>query len=362
MTAEEKKEALNKASAQAERTQKKSIGIQIRDYITNVLNGMAWGLFSSLLIGLIIRQIGGLTGIDILVTIGDFAQKLMGPAIGVGVAYALKAPNLVIMSCASVGALGAGSIVFNGAEATIRTGEPFGAFVAALVAAEIGRRIAGKTKVDIVLVPFVTIIAGGLTGLFISPVMAALMKGLGEVINRATELQPIPMGIIVSVLMGMILTLPISSAALAISLNLSGLAAGAATIGCSANMIGFAVASFKENGVGGFIAQGIGTSMLQVPNIIKKPIIWLPAIISSAILGPISTAVLGLTSNASGAGMGTSGLVGQFAMVEVMGSSPEVLLQIFIMNFLAPGILAWAISKFMRKKGWIKTGDMLLSN
>ena len=334
----------------------------VRDYITNVLNGMAWGLFSSLLIGLIIKQIGSLAGLEILVTIGNYAEKLMGPAIGVGVAYALKAPNLVIMSCASVGAIGAGSVVFSGATATIQTGEPFGAFVAALVAAELGRRVAGNTKVYIVLVPLVTILAGGLTGIFISPVMASFMNGLGALINKATELQPIPMGIIVSVLMGMILTLPISSAALAISLNLSGLAAGAATIGCSANMIGFAVASFKDNGIGGFIAQGIGTSMLQVPNIIKKPIIWIPAIVASAVLGPISTAVLGLTSNASGAGMGTSGLVGQFAMMEVMGTSPMVLLQIFIMNFLAPGLIAWAVCKFMRIKGWIRDGDMLLSN
>ncbi len=334
----------------------------VRDYITNVLNGMAWGLFSSLLIGLIIKQIGMLTGFEILVTIGNIAQKIMGPAIGVGVAYALKSPNLVVMSCASVGAIGAGTVVLTGAVASIQTGEPFGAFVAALIGAELGRLVAGKTKVDIVIVPLTTILTGGLAGIFISPIMSSFMNSLGALINRATELQPIPMGIVISILMGMILTLPISSAALAISLNLSGLAAGAATIGCSANMIGFAVASFHDNGVGGLIAQGLGTSMLQVPNIIKKPIIWLPAIVSSAVLGPISTAVLGLTSNASGAGMGTSGLVGQFAMIEVMGTSGVVLLQIFLMNFLAPGILAWGICKFMRVKGWISSGDMKLSN
>jgi uncharacterized membrane protein len=339
----------------------KTSASKVRDYIVNVLNGMAWGLFSSLLIGLIIRQIGTIVGNDLLIHFGNVAQRLMGPAIAVGVAYAVKAPNLGIMSAVAVGALGAGSVVFDGATATLVTGEPVGAFVAALAAAEASKLVAGKTKVDIVIVPFVTIAVGGLVAHFISPAMSSMMTSLGEVINRATELQPIPMGIIVSTLMGIILTLPISSAALSISLGLSGIAAGAATVGCCANMIGFAVASFRENGIGGFIAQGIGTSMLQVPNIVKNPLIWIPAILSSAILGPISSAVLGMTSNAQGAGMGTSGLVGQFAMIEVMGSSPEVLLQIALMHFILPGVLSLLFSEIMRKKGWIKPGDMKLS-
>lgn len=236
-----------------------------------------------------------------------------------------------------------------------------GAFVAGLVAAEAAKLVAGKTKVDIVIVPMVTIIVGGLVGYFISPIMVSFMTGLGAIINRATELHPVPMGIIVSVLMGMILTLPISSAALSISLGLEGIAAGAATVGCCANMIGFAVASFRENGLGGFIAQAIGTSMLQVPNIAKNVKIWIPAIVASAILGPISSAVLAMTSNSQGAGMGTSGLVGQFAMIEVMGSSPEVLAQIGLMHFILPGLIALVVSEFMRKKGWIKAGDMKLS-
>ncbi len=332
----------------------------IRDYFIKVLNGMAWGLFSSLLIGLIIRQIGMLTGISQLVTFGSVAQRMMGPAIGVGVAYALKAPALVIMSCVAVGAIGAGALSFNGAVAAIGIGEPVGAFAAALLAAEGGRRIAGKTKVDIVIVPFVTILIGGVAALVVSPVMTRLMTTLGSLINTATELQPIPMGIIVSVVMGIVLTLPVSSAALAISLGLSGLAAGAATVGCAANMIGFAIASFPDNGVGGTIAQGLGTSMLQIPNIIRKPVIWLPAIIASAILGPISTAVLGMTSNASGAGMGTSGLVGQFAMTEVMGTSPSVLLQIALMHFVLPGIIAGVSAMIMRRRGLIQAGDMKL--
>lgn len=332
----------------------------IRDYIIKVLNGMAWGLFSSLLIGLIIKQIGMLAGLDFLVQIGTLAQLLMGPAIGVGVAYVLKSPALVVMSCAAVGAIGGGSFTMTDAGMVAGVGEPMGAFFAALIAAEVGRRIAGKTAVDIVLVPLVTIIVGGLIGLTLSPVLAAFLTAIGALINAATELHPIPMGIVLAVVMGMILTLPISSAAIAIALNLSGLAAGAATVGCCANMIGFAIMSYRENGPGGLIAQGIGTSMLQVPNIIKNPFIWIPPIVASAILGPISTAVLGMTSNASGAGMGTSGFVGQFAMIEVMGSSPEVLGQIAVMHFVLPGLISWLLYKAMYKKGLIKAGDLTL--
>jgi uncharacterized membrane protein len=177
-------------------------------------------------------------------------------------------------------------------------------------------------------------------------------------INYATELQPVPMGILVSIAMGMILTLPISSAALAISLKLSGLAAGAATVGCCAQMVGFAVASYRENKIGGLIAQGLGTSMLQVPNIIKNPLIWVPPTLASAILGPIASAVFKMRNTAAGAGMGTSGLVGQFATIEAMGTSSLPL--ILILHIVAPAILTLIISEFMRKKGWIKYGDMRL--
>lgn len=335
--------------------------IKIRDYITKVLNGMALGLFSSLLIGLIIKQIGVLSGFDFLIKVGDIAQRMMGPAIGVGVAYIIGAPALVVMSSVAVGAIGAGSLGLNETGIFISgIGEPVGAFVAALLAAELGRLVAGKTKLDIVLVPITTIVFGALVGYFVSPVMSQVMNGLGQVINKATELSPIPMGIVVSVLMGIILTLPISSAAIAISLNLSGLAAGAATVGCCANMIGFAIASFKDNGFGGLIAQGIGTSMLQMPNIIKKPVIWLPAILASAILGPLSTTIFQMTSNAQGAGMGTSGLVGQFATIAVMGDSQEVLMKIALLHFILPGIISLLTANFLRKKGMIKPGDMKL--
>jgi len=184
------------------------------------------------------------------------------------------------------------------------------------------------------------------------------MTALGQMINYATELQPVPMGILVSTLMGMILTLPISSAALAISLKLDGLAAGSATVGCCAQMIGFAVASYRENKLGGLIAQGLGTSMLQVPNIVKNPLIWIPPTVASAVLGPVASAVLKMKNNAVGAGMGTSGLVGQFATIETMGTS--VLPQILVLHFLAPAAITLLVSEYMRKKGWIKFGDMKL--
>ena len=332
----------------------------LEEYLVRVFNGMAWGLFSSLLIGLIIKQLGTLIGNDLLINFGNVAQKLMGPAIGAGVAYSVGASPLGIFSSVVVGAIGAGSISFDGATAIINTGEPVGAFVSALAAAEISKLIQGKTKVDIVLVPITTIIVGGLVGNYIAPYISAFMNYIGNFINMATELHPIPMGIIVSVTMGIILTLPISSAALAISLNLSGLAAGASVVGCCANMVGFAVASYKENGLGGLIAQGIGTSMLQMPNIIKNPLIWLPAIIASAILGPISSAVLKMQNNAIGAGMGTSGLVGQFAAIDVMGASPIVLITILLMHFILPGLIAYGVSEWMRNKGLIKPGDMKL--
>lgn len=337
---------------------KKGNGIQ--DYFVRVLNGMALGLFSSLLIGLIIKQIGTLFGLPILISFGNIAQKLMGPAIGAGVAHSVGASPLGIFASVVAGTIGAGSISFDGATAIISTGEPVGAFIAALAGAEFSKLISGKTKLDIVLVPSTTIIVGGLIGNYVAPYISRLMTYIGSFINMATELHPIPMGIIVSVIMGIVLTLPISSAALAISLKLSGLAAGAATVGCAANMIGFAVASYRENGPGGFIAQGIGTSMLQIPNIIKNPLIWIPAIVASAILGPLSSFVFKMTSNSIGAGMGTSGLVGQFAMVDTMGANPRTFLLIIFMHFILPGFISFGVSEWMRKKGLIKRGDMKL--
>lgn len=338
--------------------------MKVRQYLTKTLNGMALGLFASLIIGLILKQIGDLTGISTLVTFGGIAQVLMGPAIGAAVAYSVGASPLGIFASIVSGAIGAGSIKSGEAgQMLIGIGEPMGAFIAALVAAEFSKVIAGKTKVDIVLVPALTIIVGGLVGLTLSPVIAGFMKAIGAVINTATVMQPIPMGIIIAVIMGMVLTLPISSAALAISLGLSGIAAGASLVGCAAQMIGFATISYRENGIGGAIAQGLGTSMLQVPNIIKNPKIWIPPIVASAILGPISTTLLKMESNSIGAGMGTSGLVGQFGAYAAMGEkvgTPQFLLMVGIMHFLLPAVISLAVSEWMRKKNWIKKDDLKL--
>ncbi|MEJ8554665.1 PTS transporter subunit IIC [Tepidibacter sp. Z1-5] len=332
----------------------------MREYLTKTLNGMALGLFSSLIIGLILKQIGDISGFEDVVLFGKIAQYMMGPAIGAGVAYSLGAPPLVIFASLITGAIGAGTVNIVDGVASLRIGDPVGAFVASLIAAEIGRLISGKTSIDIVLIPAMVILVGGFVGIFIAPILSSMMSGLGSFINKATELKPIPMGIIVSVTMGIILTLPISSAALSIALGLNGLAAGAALVGCCCQMIGFAVASYRENKVGGLISQGLGTSMLQVPNLIKNPLIWLPPIITSAILGPLSTTLFHMKTNSIGAGMGTSGLVGQISTIAVMGKS--AMLSIIILHFVLPAVITLIISEFMRNKGYIRDEDMKLGN
>ena len=336
-----------------------------REYITKALNGMALGLFASLIIGLILKQIGDFTGLEKLIDLGRVAQFMMGPAIGAAVAHSLGAPPLGIFASLVAGTIGAGTIAQGeGGAFIVSIGEPAGSFIAALIAGEFSKLISGKTKVDIVLVPAATIIVGGLVGVFISPVIAGIMRELGEVINRATKLQPIPMGIIIASLMGMILTLPISSAALAISLGLNGLAAGASVVGCSAQMIGFAIASYRENGIGGLVAQGLGTSMLQVPNIIKNPLIWIPPTLTSIILGPLSTYVFKMENNSIGAGMGTSGLVGQFGTVAAMSDKApisRIFISMGLLHFILPAVLTLIISEYMRKKGYIKYGDMKIN-
>lgn len=338
------------------------------------LTGMAWGLFSTLIIGLIIEQIGKLVGDclvgNTLIMFGKICSILTGAGIGVGVAIKYKSSNFVTLSAAGAGLIGAyaskiitGSIFVNGSIVLSGPGEPLGAFLASFVGVTFGNLVSGKTKVDIIVVPLVTIILGGAVGLLVGPSISSMMNALGNLINWSVEKQPFVMGILVSIIMGMILTLPISSAALAIILNLSGLAAGAATVGCSANMIGFAVASYKENKVSGLLSQGLGTSMLQVPNIMKKPIIWLPAIVASAILGPLSTMVFKMTNNSSGAGMGTSGLVGQFMTWQTMSGVENhltLLIKILLLHFILPGLIAYVVSFIMRKKGIIKEGDMKL--
>ncbi|MBR4860735.1 MAG: PTS sugar transporter subunit IIC, partial [Firmicutes bacterium] len=256
-----------------------------------------------------------------------------------------------------------GSVLVEGAIVLAGPGEPLGAFLAAYLGMELGLKVSGKTKVDILVTPLAVIGAGSVVGLILGPPISQFMSALGAMINWGTEQQPFLMGIIVSVLMGMILTLPISSAALGVILNLGGLAAGAATVGCCCNMVGFAVASYRENKMGGLIAQGIGTSMLQVPNIMRKPVIWIPAIVSSAVLGPVSTMLLHMTNNATGSGMGTAGLVGQIMTWQTMtATEPQavVLIKILAVQIILPAVITLLVSEFMRKKGWIKYGDMKL--
>ena len=337
------------------------------------LSGMATGLFATLIIGTIIQQIGSLIGGsigDTVFIIGKMAAAVTGAGIGCGVAYRFKEPPLVVLSAAVAGMVGAfaskitaGTVFVDGVVHLAGPGEPLGAFLAAYIAIEAGHLVSGKTKVDILVTPFCGILAGSAVGLILGPPISAFMVWIGSLINWGTEQQPLLMGIIVSVLMGIILTLPISSAALGIILDLNGLAAGAAVVGCCCNMVGFAVASFRENKIGGLLAQGLGTSMLQIGNIMRKPVIWLPAIIASAILGPISTVVLGMTCNATGSGMGSAGLVGQIMTFQTMTATlppAVVLVQIMLMHFVLPAVIAFAVSEIMRKKGIIKDGDMKL--
>ena len=339
------------------------------------LSGMALGLFSTLIIGTILKQAADLIGGDFGYYLSIFAvmaQRLTGAGIGIGVAYKYKSSTYVTLSAAAAGMIGAyataiisGSILSDGALVYSGPGDPLSAFIAALAGIAVGSLPAGKTKLDLLITPAVTIIAGGAVGIIVGPPVSTIMTRLGDIINWGTVQQPLIMGIVVSVIMGMVLTLPISSAALGIILGLSGPAAGAATIGCCCQMIGFAVASFRENGVGGLLAQGIGTSMLQVPNIIRHPQIWIPEILSSAILGPIAIShFVGMTNNATGSGMGTSGLVGQIMTWQTMTAveSPVlVLIKIFLFHFILPGLLTLVFSEAMRKKNWIKSGDMKLS-
>ncbi|MBP5275494.1 MAG: PTS sugar transporter subunit IIC [Lachnospiraceae bacterium] len=344
----------------------------LKEFFIDGLSGMATGLFATLIIGTIIIQfsliIPGAVGNYVLLA-GKVAQMLTGAGVGCGVAVKLKAKPLTVLSAAVAGMIGAfaskilaGTVLVDGAMTLVGPGEPLGAFLAAISAVYLGKVVAGKTKLDILVTPLCLITAGAAVGLVLGPPISGFMTFVGDMIKYGTQQAPFLMGIIVSVLMGIALTLPISSAAIAVILGLSGIAAGAATVGCCANMVGFAIASFKDNKWNGLFAQGLGTSMLQMPNIVKKPIIWIPAIVASAILGPISTMVFGFENNPTGAGMGTAGLVGPINAFQVMteNGSPVwlVLIEIALLCFILPGVISWLVSLLMRKLGWIKDGDM----
>ncbi|MCL2508716.1 MAG: PTS sugar transporter subunit IIC [Oscillospiraceae bacterium] len=338
------------------------------------LSGMTLGLFCTLIIGTILAQVGTLFGGaagGYIASAAGIAKSLMGAGIGVGVAYKFKRSPLVTASCAVAGMVGAfaariiaGTVIVDGAVSLIGPGEPLGAFVAAFVAAEVGNLVAGKTKIDILLTPLVTIGSGAAVGLLVGPTISKLMASLGNLINLGAGQQPLLMGVIVAVIMGIILTGPISSAAISVILGLSGIAAGAAVAGCCAQMIGFAVISFRDNKFGGLVAQGLGTSMLQMPNIIKKPLIWIPPIVASAITGPISAGILGMTCNATGAGMGTSGIIGPLMSYQEMRAAGMgagvVIAQIVAVHVVLPAVLSYVVYALMRRKGIIKDGDMKL--
>ena len=324
-----------------------------KKYFVDALSHMAYGLFCSLILGLIIGQIAKIPGLAFLNFISEALSStspLVGACIGLAIANGFQCSPLVVISSAVTGALG------------YQFGGPVGAYLAVVVGAKAGMLVSKKTAVDIILTPLVTVIAGGLVAKYCCSPINDFMLYLGSLINEATKLSPFMMGITVSVLVGCALTLPISSVAICVMLGIDGLAAGAATAGCCAQMVGFAVISFKDNGMGGLISQGVGTSMLQIGNIVRKPLIWLAPTLAAAILGPVSTMVFKMTNTALGAGMGTSGLVGPLATYAAMSgtgiASGILILEIVTLHFVAPAIIALAIHALMSKLGLVKPGDM----
>lgn len=346
-------------------------------YLIDALGGMAQGLFASLLVGTIVKTLGqvllklGTNPLfQFLIDAGNFASSgpIVGAAMAVAIGYSLKAPALVLFSLAAVGSA---SNQLGGA------GGPLSVLVIAVIACELGTLVSKKTKVDILVTPLVTLLSGCLLAVLTAKWIGLGASSVGNLIMWATQLHPFVMGIIVSVVVGIVLTLPISSAAICMALGLTGLAGGAAVAGCSANMVGFAVASFRENKWGGLVSQGLGTSMLQMPNIVKNPRVWLPAILASAITGPISTCLFKLEMNGApvSSGMGTCGFVGQIGMITGWYAPVESAaaqgataitpgawewLGLILISFVLPAILAWAFGIFFRKIGWIKEGDLKL--
>lgn len=328
--------------------QRQNIVLTWQRYGIDALNGMALGLFSSLIVGLILKNIGTWLNIQALVVAGSYAQSAVGAAIGAGVAFGLKAPPLVLFASVTTGLIGA------------EMGGVVGALVAGIIGVECGKFLHKTTPIDIIITPATTLMAGMATAYALAPAIASLMSSLGELISWAMALSPIMMSIIIAVVMGMLLTLPISSAAIAISLELSGLSAGAATIGCAAQMVGFAAMSYRVNGISGVVSQGLGTSMIQMPNILKNPKIWLPPTLAGAILAPIATGIFGMTNIPVGAGMGTSGLVGQVGTLEAMGMSIHTLTLIIAFHVILPAILTMIFAKILQSRGLIKPQDLKL--
>lgn len=335
-----------------------------RLYFVDAMSAMAQGLFASLLIGTIISTLGTQLNVPLLVEIGDFAKAMAGPAMAVAIGYALKTPPLVLFSLAAVG---------SAANTLGGEGGPLAVLLIAIAAAELGKLVSKKTKVDILVTPSVTILSGALLSYLCAPAIGAAAASVGSLIMWATDLQPFFMGILVSVIVGVALTLPISSAAICAALSLTGLAGGAAVAGCCAQMMGFAVISFRENRWGGLVAQGLGTSMLQVPNIVKNPRVWIAPTLASAITGPIATCVFGLQMNGApiSSGMGTCGLVGQIGVYSgwvsdvASGAKGAITAMdwagLLLISFVLPAVLSLAFDWALRKLKWVKDGDMKLN-
>lgn len=342
---------------------KKGITLSPKVYFVDAMGAMALGLFATLLIGTIFGTIAGYIPEgnairEFFDNLKLYSQGATGIVLGVAVAHALKAPPLVMFCAGVVGMCGnALPFLYDGKEITAG---PAGAFFCVLIAVELGKIVSKTTRVDIIVTPFVTIGIGVLIAMLICPAIAFLMYWLGYFVNYATGMMPFLMGIIISVVVGVILTLPISSAAICAMIGITGLAGGAAVAGCCAQMVGFAVISFRENGWGGIVAQGLGTSMLQMGNITKKPIVWLPPTLASAITGPIATCLFKLECSNVSAGMGTCGLVGPIGVFTDMGFTANSIIGVIVVCILLPAVLSLLFSEIMRRLGWIKEGDLKL--
>ncbi len=344
---------------------RKNIVFSARRYGIDALGAMAQGLFVSLLIGTIIGTLGTQLHISFLVTVGDYAKQASGAAMAVAIGYALQAPPLVLFSMVAVGMAANG---LGGA------GGPLAVLFIAIIAAECGKAVSKETKIDLIVTPFVTVTIGVLLSMLIAPWLGAAASKCGALIMWATDLKPFLMGIIVSVVVGCVLTLPISSAAICAALSLQGLAGGAAVAGCCAQMVGFAVMSFRENGIGGLLSQGIGTSMLQVPNIVKNPKIWIPPTLASAITGPLATCLFHLKMDGApiSSGMGTCGFVGQIGVYtgwleDIANGSKAAItamdwIGLGLISFVLPAVLTLLIAMPLRKIGWIRENDLKLED
>lgn len=336
------------------------------DFLVTSFNGMAYGLFATLIVGVIIGQIGSLIGkIDSLEIVANYIldlstilKSLMGVGIGIGMAYTLKMDGLKFVVTAVVGGIASRFMYVHQADAKALNDPMVVYFCVISVYLFFKYIMKNKTPVDIVIVPLVGVTIGFIVAFIVGMPVTFIMGLLENFIHDATTYAPFVSGVLIAVFMGMFLTMPISSAAIAIAINLGGIAGGAAVIGCSVQMLGFAVMSRKDNNIGTIIGIGIGTSMFQFKNIIKKPIIWLPTIITSAILGPLATLVFKTQTTPVGAGMGTSGLVGQFQTFDAMGYNLNAFYSVVILQIVMPIVLVYILDVIFRKKGLIEPGDL----